>query len=261
MLILRFREQHTKHLFTKEKAVKIIRDETLATLTFVPVERNEKRWLSLLIKTLKVGDLIKYDGREDDRDDHRFCDIHLRFGKWSKKKEAERLRNDGSYSWSNVVDGYKLKLSGSTEQDRYKVNDIRNGACYVGQLIFLGEVEVDGQRAIVLTIFYCPHCGVAIIDSCSCEWRTCNVCAAKCEHNWVEGLVKGGGIPGGHGVGKFCDKCGRGKMPTRRQKKMSQAEHAIEIERKLGFKTIYKNTPLTPHQVDRLQKAAASSNN
>lgn len=77
--------------------MKIIRDETLATLTFVPVERNEKRWVSLLIKALKAGDLIKYDGREDDREDHRFCDIHLRFGKWSAKKRAEKLRNDPGY--------------------------------------------------------------------------------------------------------------------------------------------------------------------
>ncbi len=240
--------------------MKIIRDETLATLVFVPVERNEKRWVSLLVKTLKVGDLIKYDGREDDQNDHRFCDIHLRFGNWSEQKCAKRLRNDNTYSWSKVVGGYKLKVRGSTEEDRHHVNRVRNGACYVGQLVFLGEVEVDGQRAIILTIFYCPHCGVAMIDSCSCKWRICNACSAKCEHNWVEGLVKGGGIPGGHGVGKFCDKCGRGKMPTRRQKKMSQAEHALELERKLGFKTIYKNTPLTPRQIVEREKAAVSRN-
>ena len=225
---------------------------------FVPVESNEVKWLSLLIKTLKKGDLVHYDGREDDKEDRRFCDIHLRFGKWQKKERTKKYKNGSSFRWSEIVGGHKLKIRGSTEQDRHEVNRVRNGACYVGSLVYLNEVEVDGQRSVVFTIGYCPHCGVAMIDSTSCEWRICNACAAKCKHNWVEGLVKGGGIPGGHGVGKFCDKCGRGKMPTKRQKKMSQAEHALELERKLGFLTIYKNTPLTPRQIVEREKAVAS---
>ena len=240
--------------FTKENSVKIIRDETLATLTFVPVERNEKRWVSLLLKTLKVGDLIKYDGREDDEHDHRFCDIHLRFGRWSKKKTAERLVNAAGYPWSKVTGGYKLRVRGSTEEDRREVNSIRDNVCALGRLFFLGKTMVDGQQSIIITIQLCKHCGGQMIEHCSPFYATCDACSAKCEHQWKDGLVTGGGLPGAT-AGKVCEKCGRVKPLTRRQKKMSQAERAIEVQRKLGFRTIYKNTPLSPQKIVEVEKA------
>lgn len=240
--------------------MKIIRDETLATLIFVPVARNEKRWISLLVKTLKVGDLIKYDGRKDDREDDRFCDIHLRFGKWSKKKIAEKLRSAAGYPWSKVSGGHKLQVRGSTEEDRHEVNSIRDNVCALPGLFFLGKTKVDGQQAIIITIQFCKHCGEQMIEHCSPFSATCNACATKCEHQWRDGLVSGGGFPGAT-AGKVCEKCGRVKPLTRRQKKMTQAERAIEVERKLGFKTIYKNTPLTPQQIVHREQAAHASGN
>lgn len=216
--------------------MRVIRDEKLATYTLVPIEQEEEQILASIAATIQTGDKLSYGGRGRDGEDDKFCTVHLHIG------------------------GVELVLGGSTEDDKYEVNGIRN-TCYFGSggLIFLGVVEVDGKKAIVTTAKYCKQCGGAMINCFACEWGICDACAAKCEHLYERGSIHGPKID--IGMGEFCGLCGRGKPKAEGEREKSQLEHHLAVERELGVKVIYKNTPLTPSQIDYLQKVAAASNN
>lgn len=207
--------------------MRIIRDNQKATLMFVPVEVAEEQILTHIAAILKPEDKLSYSGRERDSDDERFCTVRLHAG---GRKEV-RSENSGNLTMCRTVhvDSVELILKGTTEEDKNEVSSIRN-MCYFGSsgLIFIGEVEMDGKKAIVTTGLRCKHCGAGMIQYSDCEWKTCDACAAKCEHNYVHGAIHGGGTD--IGVGEFCNKCGRCKPKLEGEQEKSVIEHHLDAE-------------------------------
>ena|SRR3989344_848223 len=241
--------------------MKIIRDKQLATLTLVPVEANEEQTIASIVAMLKPEDKLSYGGRGQDGDDDKFCTVHLHVG-GRKEKKSETSGNVTVISTEHV-DSVELVLRGTTEEDKHEVGRIRD-MCYFGSggLIFIGETEVDGKKAIVTTGLRCKHCGAGMIRYSDCEWKTCDACAAKCEHTYVPGMIHGGGV-GDMGVGEFCDKCGRGKPKAEGEREKSKIEHHLAVEKELGVHVIYKDgPPTTPRQaveVNRLIRRHSKS--
>lgn len=241
--------------------MKVIRDEKLATYTLVPIDKEEEEILISIIKLLKVGDGLSYGGRGRDGDDDKFCMVHLHAGA-RRERQTKTEGNSSVTRWVHIG-GVELLLRGSTEDDKYEVNGIRN-ICYFGSggLIFLGEIEVNGKKAIVVTAKYCKVCGRAMINLVACEWSVCDDCDAKCEHAYVRGAVHGGGLE--IGVREFCQKCGRVKPKSKGESMIdekSQLDHHLAVERELGFKVVYKDTLLTPSQIDYLRKVVSAPYN
>lgn len=228
--------------------MRIIRDVQLATYTLVPMEVSEQELIHEIAASLKPGDKMAYNGRT--REDDKFSIVHLNAG----GREEQQSKTDGGLTVCQTVysGGVKLTLRGSTEEDKYEVNGIRN-TCYFGSggLVFLGTVPVDGKVALVTTADYCKLCGAAMIDSGRCEWKVCSACADKCDHRYERGAIHGSGVD--IGVGEFCQVCGLGKPDP---VKLSLLEHHLAAERELGVTVVYRDTPLSPAQLDYLQKIA-----
>jgi hypothetical protein len=182
--------------------MKIVRDEKSATFTLVPVEKSEKSILAAIIKILKPGDKIFYGGRDDDENGFFTLDFYAGA---RKKKKTEKTKGFTCIS-TVYVGGIKLTLCGSTKDDKKEIKQIRS-SCYVsaGEFIFISETEVDGKKAIIVTIRRCKLCRAKMITLTSCEWGICDACAAKCRHNYINNITHGGFF------GKFCGICGRGK--------------------------------------------------
>ncbi|MDD5290111.1 MAG: hypothetical protein PHT40_02865 [Patescibacteria group bacterium] len=205
--------------------MKIVRDEKSGTFTFVPDKRSEKRILASIIKILKPGDKIFYDGRDEDRDGF----PRLFFYAGAQKKEKVEKGN----GWTSIsiacIGGIKLTLSGNTKEDRREVSQIRD-ACFFGrgELIFIGETVVDEKKAIKVTVRHCKLCKANMINRVACEWGICDACAAKCQHRYISGAIRGGSLD--ISIGEFCDSCGRGK-PEMADENMSQTEHHCAVEK------------------------------
>ena len=213
--------------------MKIVSDVKLGTYTFVPKEKGEQEILSTLVKSIKPGEKLKYEGcSQDNREKKDFRIVHL-----------------------TGPNNLKLILAGSTREDRFDVNNIRN-LCFFGSggLIFLGAMTVGDKTAIVVTGKYCKLCGAAMIDWGASEWSTCDACAAKCTHKYVRHVVHGPKVD--MDVADFCTICGRTKTKL---KQRSRLERHLAVERELGLSIVYKDTMLTPSQVAHIRKMAAAA--
>jgi len=186
--------------------MRIICDSKLATLTFVPVEAEEKRVIASIATKLKPGDKMVYGGRKDFGDNREFCDIRLHAG--GRKATKTEDNGKGRFTYPIHIGGTELVLHGSTEEDKHEVNRLRD-ICFfrTGGLVFLGKTKVKGDKAIIITGEFCKLCNKQMVRFVDCEWGICDACAAKCKHNYVFGPVhsKEGRL------GEYCDKCGRGK--------------------------------------------------
>ncbi len=234
--------------------MRIIRDKQLATLTLVPVEADEEQVIASIAAMLKPEDKLSYGGRGRDGDDDKFCIIHLHAG--AREEEQSTTKGRVTVSKTVHVGGVELVLRGSTEEDKHEVGRIRD-TCYFGSngLIFLGETEMDGKKAIITTAKRCKLCGGGMIGYFDCEWGVCDACAAKCEHNYVRGAIHGGSMD--IGVGEFCDKCGRGKPKAEGEREKSQLEHHLVVEKELGINIFYKDEfPGTPRQAVEVNRLA-----
>lgn len=234
--------------------MKVIRDKQLATLTLVPVEADEEQVIASIAAMLKPEDKLSYGGRGRDGDDNKFCIVHLHAG--GREEEKRETQGNATTIRTVHVDSVELVLRGSTEEDKHEVGRIRD-TCYFGSggLIFIGETEVGGKKAIITTAERCKLCGAGMIRYLDCEWSICDACAAKCEHNYVRGAIHGGGTD--FGVGEFCDKCGRGKPKAEGEREKSVIEHHLAAEKEPGVNILYKNGfPGTSHQAVDLGRLA-----
>jgi hypothetical protein len=234
--------------------MKIIRDKQLATLTLVPVDADEKQVIVSIAAMLKPEDKLSYGRRGRDGDDDKFCTVHLHAG--ARKERQSKTEGNITVTRDVHIGGVELVLRGTTEEDKHEVGRIRD-MCYFGSggLIFIGETEVDGVKAIVSTGLRCKHCGAGMIRYSDCEWETCDACAARCEHNYVRGAIHGGGTD--IGVGEFCDKCGRGKPKAEGERKKSVIEHHLDAEREGVVDAIfYDGFPGTPRQAVEVNRLA-----
>jgi hypothetical protein len=120
------------------------------------------------------------------------------------------------------VDSVELELRGSNDEDKLEVRRIRDMFYWgTGGLIFLGETEVEGKKAIVTTGLRCQHCNSCMINFSACEWHTCEACAEKCEHDYIFGVVH---TDTGIGNGYHCRKCGQGKPVSEVDEQQSENE-------------------------------------
>lgn len=149
------------------------------TCLLTPTTPGEKAVLEIWKANLKPEDSITYKGRGEN--DGEF---------WTIKLEA-----------ANVG----LTVVGESEEDKYRVQNLRNAFFNSGSPHFLeainDSVRIYGRR--------CKDCNATMIEMASCEWKTCDACAAKCEHEVEKGFT--------HSetkeidVGHYCVKCGRGQ--------------------------------------------------
>jgi hypothetical protein len=227
--------------------MKIIRNEEVASFTFVPVEEGEAEILDSIIAIAKPEDKMEYGGRNSD--DKSYV-VYLHVGSHAEKRTE--INGNVTAHWEEEVGGIKLELRGSTENDQREVRLIRD-VCYFGSggLILVGSYDLDGKRVVVTTAKRCKLCRAGMIDFGSCEWGVCGTCAGKCELHYVLGVVHGGSA-GNIGMGEFCEICGRSKSEAKDERKKEQVERELEVQRETWAQVMYTNGPFqTPqHAVD-----------
>lgn len=202
-------------------------------VSLIPVEVGEEEFVASVAANFKHGEKIRYGGRRSEENE-KFVMVRL---------HVQPDKSD---------EGFLVK--GSTEDDKYGVNNIRN-ICYfrTNGLIFLDAIDVDGKKALRLTASYCKHCNAPMATMRECEWVTCDECAAKCEHEYERGMIHGSGLE--MGVGEFCGKCGRGKPPVPGEREKTPIEHQLAVEKELGIKVLYKNgPPTTPREFVKVSR-------
>jgi hypothetical protein len=233
--------------------MRIIRDQQMGTLTLVPVVPEEEQVVDAIVAKLKPNDKLSYSGRDQDGDDGKFCVVHLHAGGHEEEK-VETIGNTTLHRRVHVG-SVELVLCGSTEEDKYQVNGIRN-MCFFGTggLIFLGATEVDGKKSIVTTGKRCKHCDANMAMRHECESETCDACAAKCDHVYKRGMTHG--PHDGPGIGWFCSKCGRGKPLADGEREESAIEQHLKLDKELGIKVIYKGPPFTPQDAVKVARVA-----
>lgn len=104
--------------------------------------------------------------------------------------------------------GKRLFIVATSDEDELNLRGLRDSLFFSsGQLEFIRKTP---EGSFEFCVERCQLCASPLIVRGRCEWRTCNSCADKCEHSYVDGHVHGGDV-GLFGVGKFCEKCGRTK--------------------------------------------------
>ena len=226
--------------------MKIVRNDQLATWTFVPVEEGEDQVLADIIAILKPEDMLSYGGRTRDDKEYKFCILYFHAG--SEEKPDREVDGNVTICRTLHIGGVKLVLRGSSEEDKDENWSIRGCGNYSGGIIFLGETDVDGKKSIIVTGGRCKHCGAGLLDS---EWNTCDACATKCEHVYTKGAIHGGGL--NIGVGYSCDKCGRVKPKAEGEREKTPMEQFLAAEKDLGIVVFHRTRgeeyPLTSQQV------------
>lgn len=230
--------------------MRVIRDEAAATIKLVPIEEGEGKLLALIAETLQPGSKIHYRGRKTEADE-KYCSVLLNAGGIGERQV--RKHGNGTLTELVLVGGVDLELKGSTEDDKREISRIRD-MCFFGTsgMFFLGEVDYEGTKALLFTGSLCQLCGAQMIKRSACEWRTCDACAAKCEHNHVKGAIHGGVDIG---VGEYCSLCGRGKPKHENEREKSVLEHHLAVERELGIQIFYEEGPVaTPQEAVELNR-------
>lgn len=108
------------------------------------------------------------------------------------------------------LDDYHIVVMASTDDGECDIRAIRDAVYFGGGgLTLLNHEEVDGKPSAQVCVTFCKHCQAPLIDMGRCEWKTCEACVDKCEHEYQEGATHGG--PAGTlAVSAYCKKCGRG---------------------------------------------------
>lgn len=114
--------------------------------------------------------------------------------------------NDGEF-WTVKLEAANvgITLVGETEKDKFGIQDLRNAFFNSGGPHFM-EAAGDGVRIYGRR---CKVCGATVIEMHSCEWQTCDACAAKCKHEVEKGFTHSNVKE--LDVGHYCVKCGRGQ--------------------------------------------------
>lgn len=201
------------------------------TLTFVPVSAEETQVITAILSTIAPGAKLAYGGRETESDDATFSTIYLHAG----AQEVEDVEIDGNLTVHRTdhVGGVTLALSGSTKDDKYAVNSIRN-ACFFGSagLIFLGESTVDDKRSLLVTMMLCSLCEGNMITHLECQSGVCNACAEKCAHTYERTLFHSEDID--IGVVNACTKCFRTEPQAEGENPPTLEEHHRAAQEEFG---------------------------
>lgn len=139
---------------------------------------KENQWLSSL--PLNDKSAIEYGGRGGEKDD--------------------------DLSFYLIFNTFKVYAKSSLE-DNQVLRGLRD-AIYFSRGVELVMEKVENDEYF-LSICKCQHCQKNIANIWETEWKTCNECAEKCEHEYKVGPVHGPGVT--IAAGRFCKKCGRGE--------------------------------------------------
>ncbi len=149
------------------------------TCLLTPTTSGEIAVLGIWKANLKPEDEIAYKGRGPEDN-----------GFWTVKLEAANIG---------------ITLIGEVDADKYGIQDLRNAFFNSGSPHFMeavgDSVRIYGRR--------CKVCGATMIDMASCEWKTCDACSTKCEHEVEKGFTHSNVKE--LDVGYYCVKCGRGQ--------------------------------------------------
>lgn len=235
--------------------MKVIRNSKAGTLTFVPVDRAERGILNQIIKVSKPGDVFGYDGRKSDPETG--YTVALTFYANAKRKKVTKTTGNFTSISYKYVGGVKLELTASDEDSLKAIRSLRDAVYFSsGEITFIGSEPIEGKQSIIITVNRCQHCSANLVSRHTCEWKTCDACAAKCKHNYIHGVVHGGSA-GNMAMGEFCDKCGRGKPEPEGAREKSQIERELQVERELGVTVVYKQGPIkSPRQAIKLLRTA-----
>lgn len=235
--------------------MKVIRNNQAGTLTFVPVVKAEQRVVNRIIKVSKSGDLLKYGGRRSDPKTG--YTVMLTFYAKAKQKKVTKQTGNITTITNEYVGGVKLELVASDKDSLKAIGSLRDAVYFSsGGITFLDSEVVEGKKAITITVKRCQHCRANLISRHTCEWKTCDACAAKCNHNYVYGMVHGGSA-GNMAMGEYCDMCGRGKPEPEGAREKGQIERELQVERELGVTVVYKQGPIkSPRQAIKLLRTA-----
>jgi hypothetical protein len=197
-----------------------------------PVTEAEQVFLTAVKSTLPIGQSIKYDGRS---------------GAELRSPYSERM------VLKFKLGDHKLELQASSDESEKVVRDIRDAAFLSGgELVLQGYTEENGLT-VEFCVTFCQHCKSPIIGGFRAHWKTCQSCSDKCSHEWTEGMVNNGGLPG---YGEHCSKCGIGKPKTEGERERTKIEQELDIQNKLGVKIYYKGEglPQTPEQAIEMNR-------
>lgn len=201
--------------------MKVIRDIAAGTVTFLPSTNIERGALEWIASTTPISARFKYLGYDEPV--HNDLELRFRFG--------------------DRTGSFHLDVRGDAEDDRKTVGALRDVLFYgSGELIFLGAPSYDGIRGALLTAGYCKHCSATMIDRVSCEWDTCDACAARCAHEYERGAVHGG-----HAlveINEYCVRCGR--VQPSDQPPRTAEDQIREAEQELGV-IVLENA--SPHEI------------
>lgn len=142
-------------------------------------------------------------------------------------QHTERTPQGGSYTTSEYQNAIKVFFDVSEVSDEYAVWKIR-GFNYFTDITLDNSSTAEEFRLTPTAL--CKVCKGSLVKFIELEWRVCDECSAKCEHDYVEGP---GRSKGQLVYLRFCDKCGRGDPAWKCSD--SPLANAIEVVEKGGL--------------------------
>lgn len=178
--------------------MRVARDEENGVWLLWGATAAEKHTIETVTSTMKEGERLKYMGRK-------------KLGEFSILSLVYGCIEDGSCFQRQCLpecsQRKKLAIVGTTTKDKHEVNGLRDICYYGGGLVYVGQKQMSGSKtAMMIAGKRCSVCGEYVSSWLACHWGVCDGCAAKCEHEFVEGAVIGGSVPY---KGTYCKKCGR----------------------------------------------------
>lgn len=175
--------------------------------------KEEAKQLEEIARVIPLGGVIKYDGRNDDTSlahetDELFVLVYLKY-----EVDGEQRR---------------MVLQGTTVEDKYIVNGIRNCLFFGSPKLVLVKIGSEEDPVLIFATAACKICGKRIADRLECEWRVCDACANKCEHTYEIGLLVGGDA--GLSAGRYCTKCGRANPGQYVERDIEKIEQIADVK-------------------------------
>lgn len=114
-------------------------------------------------------------------------------------------RKDGNVTFKDYKDAIKIHFDLSEVKDEDALYAMRDFGYFTGGLMIQGDSSSKqmrlGSRAS------CKECEGQLLSHVELDWKICDSCSERCEHEYEEGV----GQANGHlAYLPFCTKCGRG---------------------------------------------------
>lgn len=208
-------------------------NEEKGLFTLSPTNGDEEAFLVAVKTSLSIGQSLEYNGRS---------------GAEIRAPYSERM------ILAFKLEGQRHEIQASSDESEDVIRSIRDAVFLsAGKLILQGHSEADGKIAVDFCTTFCKLCNAPIISPMRTHWKVCRACSDKCSHEWKEGMVNNGGLPG---YGEYCSKCGTGKPQAEGERKRTKIEQELDIQNKLGIKIVYKgdDPPRNPEEAIKMNR-------